>query len=58
MRFDADAVTELDAALTHWNATLPELANFVLPAGDEATARAHVARTVCRRAEREQNPQS
>ena len=52
VRFDADAVTELDAALTQWNATLPELANFVLPAGDEATARAHVARTVCRRAER------
>lgn len=50
--FDGDAVADLEVALDELNATLPPLANFVLPAGDEATARAHVARTVCRRAER------
>ena len=50
--FETAAVEALDAALAEWNATLPPLTNFVLPAGDEATARAHVVRTVCRRAER------
>ena len=33
--------------------TLPELRSFVLPGGTEAAARLHVARTVCRRAERD-----
>ena len=32
---------------------LPELRSFVLPGGTEAAARLHVARAVCRRAERE-----
>ena len=32
--------------------TVPELTNFVLPGGHAAAADAHVARTVCRRAER------
>ena len=50
--FDAAAVADLEAALTELNDSLPPLENFVLPAGDEATARAHLARTVCRRAER------
>ena len=36
-----------------FNADLPELRSFVLPGGTEAAARLHVARTVCRRAERE-----
>ena len=50
--FETEAVADLDAAIREWNETLPPLTNFVLPAGDEATARAHIARTVCRRAER------
>ena len=36
-----------------FNADLPELTSFVLPGGSEAAARIHVARAVCRRAERE-----
>ena len=40
--------TELDAL----NAGLPPLKEFVLPGGNRAAATCHVARTVCRRAER------
>ena len=47
-----DAVAALDAALAHYNATLPRLAEFILPAGTRSAALAHVARAVARRAER------
>jgi cob(I)alamin adenosyltransferase len=47
-----DAVLRLDEALAHYNAALPRLAEFILPAGTRAAALAHVARTVARRAER------
>lgn len=49
---DAD-ITRLEARLDHYNATLPPLKDFILPAGGEAAARCHIARTVVRRAERE-----
>ena len=45
-------VIELDAALERFNAPLPPLREFILPGGSPAAAAAHVARTVCRRAER------
>jgi cob(I)alamin adenosyltransferase len=48
----AEAVTQLDAALAHYNAALPRLLEFILPGGTRAAALAHVARTVARRAER------
>jgi len=45
-------VARLDALLEDHNATLPRLKEFILPGGSRAAAIAHVARTVCRRAER------
>lgn len=48
----AEAVAALDEALAHYNAQLPKLQEFILPAGNRAAAQAHVCRTVARRAER------
>lgn len=45
-------VTRLDALLGRYNATLAPLKEFILPGGSRAAGIAHVARTVCRRAER------
>lgn len=45
-------VTALEALLDRFNATLPPLKDFLLPGGAPATAACHVARAVCRRAER------
>jgi len=47
-----DHIARLDARLAHYNATLPPLREFILPGGTRGAAQAHVARTVCRRAER------
>lgn len=47
-----EAVLALDEALAHYNAQLPRLEEFILPAGKRAAAQAHVCRTVARRAER------
>lgn len=46
------AVAGLDDALARYNATLPRLAEFILPAGTRSASLAHVARAVARRAER------
>jgi cob(I)alamin adenosyltransferase len=46
-------VDELEADCDRFNAELSELRSFVLPGGTETAARLHVARTTCRRAERE-----
>jgi cob(I)alamin adenosyltransferase len=45
-------VLRLEACVQRYNADLPRLAEFILPGGSRAAALAHVARTVCRRAER------
>ena len=47
-----DALLRLDEALAHYNAQLPRLLEFILPAGTRAASQAHVCRTVARRAER------
>ncbi len=55
--FSFDMISEEDVlALEHridtYTEALPELKNFVLPGGSVAASRAHLCRTVCRRAER------
>ena len=42
----------LENTLDHFNEKLPALKDFILPGGSLAAASCHVARTVCRRAER------
>jgi cob(I)alamin adenosyltransferase len=45
-------VTRLESEIDHLNANLAPLRSFVLPGGSPAAAYLHLARTVCRRAER------
>jgi cob(I)alamin adenosyltransferase len=45
-------VTALEREIDGWNESLPPLKSFVLPGGGLVGAHLHVARTVCRRAER------
>ena len=63
----AEHVQRLEDTLDKFNETLPPLKEFILPGGSRATAVCHLARTVCRRAERRawtlhkqhpQNPES
>ena len=49
---DTGIVGKLEAEIDRMTAELPELHNFILPGGSELAARIHVARAVCRRAER------
>lgn len=45
-------VASLEAALDRYNANLPALKDFILPGGTPSGAACHLARAVCRRAER------
>ena len=49
---DETYITYLENTLDGLNADLPNLKEFILPAGGHATSACHLARTVCRRAER------
>src|SRR5438046_1689575 len=53
LRVTQAAVDGLERRCDELNADLPELRSFILPGGTDVAARLHVARTVCRRAERE-----
>ncbi len=53
LRVEQGMIDELERLCDRFNADLPELRSFVLPGGSEAAARLHVARTLCRRAERD-----
>lgn len=50
--FDAQHTKDLEAWINEMTEALPELTSFILPTGAPAAAHLHVARTVCRRAER------
>jgi len=52
LRIAQSQVDALEADCDRFNDALPELKSFVLPGGTEAAARLHIARAVCRRAER------
>jgi cob(I)alamin adenosyltransferase len=52
-RIGADDVARLETEIDNVEATLPELRNFILPGGTRAAAHIHLARAVCRRAERQ-----
>jgi cob(I)alamin adenosyltransferase len=53
LRILESQVTRIEGEIDALNATLPPLESFVLPGGTPAAAALHLARTVCRRAERE-----
>ncbi len=52
VRLDASAIQALEAAIDRMDGQLSPLRGFILPGGTPAAAALHVARTVCRRAER------
>ena len=51
LRVAQGQIEALERDCDRFNAKLPELKSFVLPGGTESSARLHVARAVCRRAE-------
>lgn len=51
-RIGADQVRILEQAIDRFEARLPQLTQFILPAGSDASTRTQMARAVCRRAER------
>jgi cob(I)alamin adenosyltransferase len=51
-RIDADRIAQLERAIDDGEAELEPLKSFILPGGTPKAAALHVARTVCRRAER------
>ena len=53
LRIDQAAIDRLEADCDEANAPLEPLKSFILPGGSEQASRLHIARTVCRRAERE-----
>jgi cob(I)alamin adenosyltransferase len=53
LRVTQSQVDALERDCDRFNAELPELRSFVLPGGTKTAAQLHVARTICRRAERE-----
>ena len=52
MKISDEQISQLEAAIDRLEGKLPTLRSFILPGGHGSAAYAHMARTVCRRAER------
>lgn len=52
LRIGTDEILRLENSIDDLTAKLPELRNFILPGGTPSAAHLHVARAICRRAER------
>ncbi|MCK5041595.1 MAG: cob(I)yrinic acid a,c-diamide adenosyltransferase [Sphingomonadales bacterium] len=52
LRITDAQVTRLEQEIDQMNANLEDLTSFILPGGSEAASYLHLARTICRRAER------
>ncbi len=55
-RFDHEGIELLEQWIDQMEETLPELHTFILPGGHQAGAFLHLARSICRRAERNVTP--
>jgi len=52
LAIQTEDIEVLEKAIDQYQEELPELRNFILPGGELSVAQCHVARTICRRAER------
>lgn len=51
-KVDPAWASAMEQAIDRWDTEMPAMTHFILPGGTQAAAALHVARTVCRRAER------